>query len=238
MKEQIEDLQKKGFIRDSTSPWGAPALFVPKKDGSMRMCIDYRKLNRVTIKNKYPLPRIDDLFDQLKGSRYFSKIDLRSGYHQLRIREEDIPKTLDCDDGRKILFRYEAYDVNRENNRKLEDFYFHLYHISEEQLKDFEDSLSISVKGKHIRCPINARGHIEVEINHIEFSARSLVTIDRKTIVYLIDEEAEGNALIRSQLQLLPPELHSLELDYGISYEKRKLEVRDWIQKIYNLVNL
>lgn len=154
------------------------------------------------------------------------------------IPEEDIPKTLDCDDGRKILFRYEAYDVNRENNRKLEDFYFHLYHISEEQLKDFEDSLSISVKGKHIRCPINARGHIEVEINHIEFSARSLVTIDRKTIVYLIDEEAEGNALIRSQLQLLPPELHSLELDYGISYEKRKLEVRDWIQKIYNLVNL
>ncbi|MGI4156993.1 reverse transcriptase family protein, partial [Klebsiella pneumoniae] len=93
LRKQIDDLKEKGFIKDSSSPWGAPTLFVPKKDGTMRMCIDYRKLNRVTIKNKYPLPRIDDLFDQLKGSTYFSKIDLRSGYHQLRIRKEDIPKT-------------------------------------------------------------------------------------------------------------------------------------------------
>ncbi|MGI4578910.1 reverse transcriptase family protein, partial [Klebsiella pneumoniae] len=93
LRKQIDDLKKKGFIKDSSSPWGAPALFVPKKERTMRICIDYRKLNRVTIKNKYPLPRIDDLFDQLKGSTYFSKIDLRSGYHQLRIREEDIPKT-------------------------------------------------------------------------------------------------------------------------------------------------
>ncbi|MBM1124153.1 reverse transcriptase family protein, partial [Klebsiella pneumoniae] len=82
---QIEELKQKGYIRASSSPWGAPALLVPKKDGTMRMCIDYRKLNRVTIKNKYPLPRIDDLFDQLRGSRYFSKIDLRSGYYQLRV---------------------------------------------------------------------------------------------------------------------------------------------------------
>ena len=93
LRKQIDELKEKGFIRDSSSPWGAPALFVPKKDGSMRMCIDYRKLNRVTIKNKYPLPRIDDLFDQLRGSKYFSKIDLRSGYHQLRIREEDVSIT-------------------------------------------------------------------------------------------------------------------------------------------------
>ena len=77
LRKQINELLEKGFIRDSSSPWGAPALFVPKKDGSMRMCIDYRKLNRATIKNKYPLPRIDDLFDQLRGSKYFSKIDLR-----------------------------------------------------------------------------------------------------------------------------------------------------------------
>ncbi|GJV86556.1 putative reverse transcriptase domain-containing protein [Tanacetum coccineum] len=80
---QLQELQDKGFIRPSYSPWGAPVLFVKKKDGSFRMCIDYRELNKLTVKNRYPLPRIDDLFDQLQGSRYFSKIDLRSGYHQL-----------------------------------------------------------------------------------------------------------------------------------------------------------
>ena len=83
----------KGFVHPSVSPWGAPILFVRKKDGSLRLCIDYRKLNQVTVKNKYPLPQIDDLFDQLRGATVFSKIDLRSGYHQLRIRESDIPKT-------------------------------------------------------------------------------------------------------------------------------------------------
>ncbi|KAI3668750.1 hypothetical protein L1987_88233 [Smallanthus sonchifolius] len=96
MKElmsQLEELTEKGFIRPSISPWGAPVLFVKKKDGSMRMCIDYRELNKRTVKNKYPLPRIDDLFDQLQGASWFSKIDLRSGYHQLKVREKDVPKT-------------------------------------------------------------------------------------------------------------------------------------------------
>ncbi|XP_024963668.1 uncharacterized protein LOC112503930 [Cynara cardunculus var. scolymus] len=93
LKEQLEDLSNRGFIRPSVSPWGAPVLFIKKKDGSMRLCIDYRELNRVTVLNKYPLPRIDDLFDQLQGAKYFSKIDLRSGYHQLQIRDQDIPKT-------------------------------------------------------------------------------------------------------------------------------------------------
>ncbi|KAI3670569.1 hypothetical protein L1987_87907 [Smallanthus sonchifolius] len=96
MKElmtQLEELLEKGFIQPSISPWGAPVLFVKKKDGSMRMCIDYRELNKRTMKNKYLLPRIDDLFDQLQGASWFSKIDLRSGYHQLKVREEDIPKT-------------------------------------------------------------------------------------------------------------------------------------------------
>ncbi|GJU20183.1 reverse transcriptase domain-containing protein [Tanacetum coccineum] len=90
---QLQELSDRGFIRPSTSPWGAPVLFVKKKDGSFRMCIDYRELNKLTIKNRYPLPRIDDLFDQLQGSSVYSKIDLRSGYHQLRVRNEDIPKT-------------------------------------------------------------------------------------------------------------------------------------------------
>nr|GEW85682.1 transposon Ty3-G Gag-Pol polyprotein [Tanacetum cinerariifolium] len=90
---QLKELQDKGFIRPGSSPWGAPVLFVKKKDGSFRMYIDYRELNKLTIKNHYPLPRIDDLFDQLQGSQYFSKIDLRSGYHQLRVHEVDISKT-------------------------------------------------------------------------------------------------------------------------------------------------
>ncbi|GKC14686.1 putative reverse transcriptase domain-containing protein [Tanacetum coccineum] len=91
-EEQLQELSDKGFIRPKYSPWGAPVLFVKKKDGSFRMCIDSRELNKLTVKNRYPLPRIDDLFDQLQGSSVYSKIDLRLSYHQLRVREEDIPK--------------------------------------------------------------------------------------------------------------------------------------------------
>ena len=87
LKKQLGALQEKGFIRPSSSPWGCPAIFVKKKDKTLRMCVDYRPLNEVTVKNKYPLPRIDDLFDQLTGARVFSKIDLRVGYHQVRIRD-------------------------------------------------------------------------------------------------------------------------------------------------------
>jgi hypothetical protein len=93
LKKQIDELSEKGYIRPSTSPWAAPVLFMEKKDGTRRMCIDYRALNKVTIKNKYPLPRIEDMFDQLRGASVFSKIDLRSGYHPLRIRPSDILKT-------------------------------------------------------------------------------------------------------------------------------------------------
>ncbi|GJZ36796.1 putative reverse transcriptase domain-containing protein, partial [Tanacetum coccineum] len=92
LSEHLQELSDKGFIRPSSSPWGAPVLFVKKKDGSFRMCIDYRELNKLTVKNRYPLPRINDLFDQLQGSSIYSKIDLRSRYHQLRLREQDIPK--------------------------------------------------------------------------------------------------------------------------------------------------
>jgi len=93
LKIQLQELLDKGFIRPSVSPWGAPVLFVKKKDGTLRLYIDYRQLNKVTVKNKYPLPRIDDLFDQLKGAGVFSKIDLRSGYHQLRVKDADVSKT-------------------------------------------------------------------------------------------------------------------------------------------------
>ena len=93
MKTQLIELLDKGFIQPSLSKWGCPALFVKKKDQSLRMCVEYRPLNAVTIKNKYPLPRIDILFDQLSTTKVFSKIDLRSGYHQIKIHAQDIPKT-------------------------------------------------------------------------------------------------------------------------------------------------
>ncbi|GJX02170.1 putative reverse transcriptase domain-containing protein [Tanacetum coccineum] len=93
LSTQLQEISDRGFLRPSSLPWRALVLFVKKKDGSFRMCIDNRELNKLTVKNRYTLPRIDDLFDQLQGSRVYSKIDLRSGYHQLRVRKEDIPKT-------------------------------------------------------------------------------------------------------------------------------------------------
>ena len=93
MMSQLKDLHDKGFIRPSSSPWRETVLFVKKQDGSMRMCIDYRELNKVIVKNKYPLPRIDDLFDQLKGASYFSNIDQHSGYHHVGVKDQDVPKT-------------------------------------------------------------------------------------------------------------------------------------------------
>ncbi|KAL1914164.1 uncharacterized protein VTP21DRAFT_10268 [Calcarisporiella thermophila] len=93
MRKQLDELLEKGYIRPSASPWGAPVLFVKKKDGDLRMCVDYRALNNLTVKNKYPLPRIDECFDRLAGARIFSKLDLKSGYHQIRVHPDDVHKT-------------------------------------------------------------------------------------------------------------------------------------------------
>jgi hypothetical protein len=103
LKKQLTELQEAGYIHSSSSPWGAPVLFVQKKDGSQQMCVDYRSLNDVTVKNKCPLPRTEDLFDQMRGARVFSKIELRPGYHQMKIRSSDIPKTA-------FLTRYGLYE--------------------------------------------------------------------------------------------------------------------------------
>jgi hypothetical protein len=100
---ELKELLEKGFIHPSSSLWGAPVIFVPKKDGTQRLCVDYRALNEVTVKNKYLLPRIDDLFDQLRGACVFFKIDLQSGYHQLKVRECDISKTA-------FVLRYGLYE--------------------------------------------------------------------------------------------------------------------------------
>jgi hypothetical protein len=103
LKIQLKDLLGKGFTHPCSSLWGCPALFVSKKDKGLRLCVDYQSLNVVTIKNKYPLPRIDILFDQLAGAQVFSKIDLHSSYHQIKIRDEDIPKTT-------FSMRYKLYE--------------------------------------------------------------------------------------------------------------------------------
>nr|GEY19758.1 reverse transcriptase domain-containing protein [Tanacetum cinerariifolium] len=110
LSNQLQELANRGFIRPSTSPWGAPVLFVKKKDGSIRMCIDYRELNKLTIKNRFPLPRMDDLFDQLQGSSVYSKINLRSCYHQLRVRNEDIPKTAFRTRKKKLYVKFSKCD--------------------------------------------------------------------------------------------------------------------------------
>ena len=93
-KTQLYELLDKGFIRPNVSPWGAPILFVKKKDGTLWMCIDYQQINKLTVKNQYILPRIEDLFDQLKGASVFSEIDLRSGYYQLQVKEVESRKQL------------------------------------------------------------------------------------------------------------------------------------------------
>ena len=105
LKKQLDDMLAKGLIQPSASPWRSPVLFVDKKVGATRLCTDYRKLNDVTIKNKYPLPKIEDLFDQLTGAKVFSEIDLRTGYHQLKIRATDIPKTA-------FTTKYGLYEYN------------------------------------------------------------------------------------------------------------------------------
>jgi hypothetical protein len=123
LKNQLQEILHKGYIRPSSSPWGCPALFVKKKDGSFRLCVDYRPLNAVTIKNKYPLPRIDVLFDQLAGAKVFSRIDLRSGYHQIKIRPCDIPKTaFSTRYGLYILPAYFMYLMNSVFMKELDKF--------------------------------------------------------------------------------------------------------------------
>nr|GEX28323.1 putative reverse transcriptase domain, ribonuclease H-like domain, aspartic peptidase domain protein [Tanacetum cinerariifolium] len=152
LSSQLRELQDKGFIRPSRLTCGAPLLFVKKKDGSFRMCIDYRELNKLIIKNRYPLPRIDDMFDQLKGSQYFSKIDLRSRYHQLRVHGDDTPKTA-------FRTRYRHFEFTKELNMRqcrwiklFSDYDFEIhYHPGKENV--VADELSRKERFKLKRVP-------------------------------------------------------------------------------------
>ncbi|GJV43865.1 retrotransposon protein, putative, ty3-gypsy subclass [Tanacetum coccineum] len=168
LSEQLKELSDKGFIRPSSSPWGAPVLFVKKKDGSFRMCIDYRELNKLTVKNRYPLPRIDDLFDQLQGSSVYSKIDLRSGYHQLRVREEDIPKN--C-----LRTRYGIYD-------------FHSVDPTNESIKDWTSPKSPT----EIRQFLGLAGYYQRFIEGFLKIAKPMTKLTQKKVKFVWGDKQEA----------------------------------------------
>nr|GFA07049.1 putative reverse transcriptase domain-containing protein [Tanacetum cinerariifolium] len=146
--EGKQELSNKGLIRPSSSPWGALVLFVKKKDGSLRMRVDYRELNKLTVKNRYPLPRINDLFDQLQGSSIYSKIDLRSGYHQLRVREQDISKT--AFRTRYDHYEFQGYAQGLILKRGCAIRVHHTFHVSNVKKCYSDESLVMPLEGVHI----------------------------------------------------------------------------------------
>nr|GFB38447.1 putative reverse transcriptase domain-containing protein [Tanacetum cinerariifolium] len=160
LAEQLQELSNKGFIKPSSSPWGARVLFV-KKDRSFQMCIDYRELNKLTVKNRYPLPIIDDLFDQLQGSSVYSKINLRSGYHQLRIREEDILKTA-------FRTRYGHYE-------------FQVMHFDPAKIKSIKDWASLK-NPTEIRQFLGLAGYYRRFIEGFSKIAKSMTKLTQKNV--------------------------------------------------------
>nr|GEW01553.1 putative reverse transcriptase domain-containing protein [Tanacetum cinerariifolium] len=203
LAEQLQDLSDKGFIRPSSSPWGAPVLFVKKKDGSFRMCIDYRELNKLTVKNRYPLPRIDDLFDQLQGSSVYSKIDLRSGYHQLRVREEDIPKTA-------FRTRYGHYEFQGLGAVLMQNEKVIAY--ASRQLKIHEKNYT--THDLELRAVVFA-----LKIwRHYLYGTRCTVFTDHKSLQHILDQK-ELNMRQQSWLELLS------DYDCDIRYHPGKANV-------------
>ncbi|GJR87293.1 putative reverse transcriptase domain-containing protein [Tanacetum coccineum] len=193
---QLKELQDKGFIWPSSSPWEAPVLFVKKKDGSFRMCIDYRELNKLIIMNRYPLPRIDDLFDQLQGSQYFSKIDLRSGYHQLRVHEDDIPKTAFRTRYRHFEFTVMPFGLtNAPATRKEHEFLGHVIngnsiHVDPskiEAVKNWEAPRTLS----EVRSFLGLAGYYHRFIENFSKIAKSLAILTQKSKTFDRGSEQE-----------------------------------------------
>ncbi|GKB27859.1 putative reverse transcriptase domain-containing protein [Tanacetum coccineum] len=224
LSTQLQELSDKGFIRPSSSPWGAPVLFVKKKDGSFRMCIDYRELNKLTVKNRYPLPRIDDLFDQLQGSRVYSKIDLRSGYHQLRVREEDIPKTAFRTRYGHYEFQVMPFRLTNAPTSK-EEYAEHLKLILE-LLKKEEIALILALlEGSEnfvVYCDASRKGLgtilMQKEKRHYLYGMKCVVFTDHKSLQHILDQK-ELNTRQRRWLELLR------DYDCEIRYHPRKVNV-------------
>ncbi|GJS37995.1 putative reverse transcriptase domain-containing protein [Tanacetum coccineum] len=224
LSEQLQELQDKGFIRPSHSPWGMPVLFVKKKDGSFRMYIDYRELNKLTIKNRYPLPRIDDLFDQLQGVCYFSKIDLRSGYHQLRVQDDDISNTAK----EKLYAKFSKYELWLQEVHFLRHVVNHDgIHVDPNGVEDFVVYYDVSNQG--LGCVLMQRDKViayasrqlksheknytthDLELGamvfaqniwrHYLYGTKSVIYIDHKSLKHIFDQK-ELNMRQRRWLEL------------------------------------
>nr|GEV86750.1 reverse transcriptase domain-containing protein [Tanacetum cinerariifolium] len=225
--DQLQELSDKGIIRPSSSPWGASVLFVKKKDGSFRMYIDYRELNKLTVKNRYPLPRVDDLFDQLQGSSVYSKIDLRSGYHQLRVREENIPKTTF-----KTRYGHYEFQVMPFGFSKIAKS---MTKLTQKGVKfdwgDKEEAAFQLIKHKLCSAPILAlpegsedfvvycdASHNGMGARHYLYGTKCTVFTDYKSLQYILDQK-ELNMRQRRWLELLS------DYDCEIRYHSGKANV-------------
>ncbi|GJS26499.1 putative reverse transcriptase domain-containing protein [Tanacetum coccineum] len=193
LSEQLKELSDKGFIRPSSPPWGAPVLFVKKKDESFRMCIDYRELNNLTVKNRYPLPKIDDLFDQLQGSSVYSKIDLRSGYHQLRVREEDIPKTA-------FRTRYDHYEFQNKQEHEehlklilelLKKEEFEGIHVDPAKIESIKDWTSPK-SPTEIRQFLGLAGYYRRFIEGFSKIAKPMTKLTQKKVKFVWSDKQEA----------------------------------------------
>ncbi|GJX21664.1 putative reverse transcriptase domain-containing protein, partial [Tanacetum coccineum] len=229
---QLKKLQDKGFIRPSSSPWGAPVLFVKKKDESFKMCIDYIELNKLAIKNRYPLPRIDDLFNQLQGSQYFSKIYLRSGYHQLRVHEDDIPKTAPYLDKFVIVFIDEILIYSKTREEHEEHLGLFLRHVINGDGIHVDPSKIEAVKNweaprtpSEVRSFLGLAGYYCRFIENFSKTAKPLTVLTQKSKTYDWGEEQENafqtlkdNEVVKFVVDWF---LARLELDILLSVENQ-----------------
>ncbi|GKB54111.1 putative reverse transcriptase domain-containing protein [Tanacetum coccineum] len=242
LSDQLQELSDKGFIRPSSSPWGAPVLFVKKKDGSFRMCIDYRELNKLKTKNRYPLPRIDDLFNQIQGSSVYSKTDLRSGYHQLRVREEDILKTAYF----KIL---KDRQINDQDNLEegAENFivYCDASHkglgvvMMQNEKVIVYASRQLKIHEKNYTTHDLELGAVAFALKiwrHYMYGTNCIVFTDHKSLKHVLDQKELNMRQRRCRKERIKPlQVRALVMTIGLDLPKRILEAQTGARKPKNL---
>ncbi|GJY76958.1 hypothetical protein Tco_0482074 [Tanacetum coccineum] len=244
LSEQLQELSDKGFIRPSSSPWRAPVLFVKKKDGSFRMCIDYCELNKLTVKNHYPLPRIDDLFDQLQGSSIYSKIDLRSGYHQFRVREQDIPKTNISNSFGHYEFQVMPFGLNKRTcgREEHEEHLKKFYSAPISALPEVSEDLRSTVMRSHKVAQCYRHKILQHILDQKELNMRQrrwlelLSDYDCDIRYHLGKANVVADALSRKE-RIEPLRVRGLVMTISLDLPKRILEAQIEAQKPENLMN-